>query len=101
MCIRIRVFIKQSHLGSTSSPGISVLEKHGILHRDISAGNVLLSENGGKPDYEAFLTDFEFAKLPQPGSIRKDTCGNPIVDTLGHNSVPADATNTRTLRHEA
>ncbi|KIP10530.1 hypothetical protein PHLGIDRAFT_232840 [Phlebiopsis gigantea 11061_1 CR5-6] len=43
--------------------GIRTLEQHDILHRDISAGNVLLATNS-RPGYEAFLTDFEFAKIP-------------------------------------
>lgn len=37
----------------------------GILHRDISAGNILLYEDENKePGHHAFLTDLEFARIP-------------------------------------
>ncbi|KAF8067465.1 hypothetical protein FPV67DRAFT_1669349 [Lyophyllum atratum] len=38
----------------------------GILHRDISAGNILLSNDfsAAQEGSEGFLTDFEFARLP-------------------------------------
>ncbi|GJE89820.1 hypothetical protein PsYK624_059280 [Phanerochaete sordida] len=42
--------------------GIEALAEHGILHRDISIGNVLLSADP-RAGHEAFLTDFEFASI--------------------------------------
>ncbi|GJJ15493.1 hypothetical protein Clacol_009771 [Clathrus columnatus] len=40
------------------------LPDQGILHRDISAGNVLLSSNPNAPDSQkGFLTDLEFARI--------------------------------------
>lgn len=44
--------------------GISALDELGITHRDISAGNVLLSVNDPRPGYEGFIADFEFANFP-------------------------------------
>ncbi|THH18784.1 hypothetical protein EW146_g2276 [Bondarzewia mesenterica] len=41
------------------------LWKQGILHRDISAGNILLAANpdNAEPGHEGFLTDLEFARV--------------------------------------
>lgn len=44
--------------------GIEALDALGIAHRDISAGNVLLSVNDPRPGYEGFISDFEFANIP-------------------------------------
>ena len=49
---------------SRAHPGIRFLENAHIVHRDISAGNVLLTMRNPAPGHEGFITDFEFAKLP-------------------------------------
>lgn len=64
---------------------------------------MLLSEDN-TPGCEAFLTDFEFAKLPPPSErdlVRIDTINKPmIVNMPGHRPVPADATNVHSVWHE-
>jgi len=41
--------------------------KQGVLHRDISAGNVLLSAvPDAEPGHEGFITDLEFARITTP-----------------------------------
>lgn len=45
-------------------PGHKFLCDQGILHRDISAGNILLRDSQNPlPGHEGFITDFEFASL--------------------------------------
>ncbi|KAF9491305.1 hypothetical protein BDN71DRAFT_1592346 [Pleurotus eryngii] len=45
--------------------GHEKLCKQGILHRDISAGNILLAVGAAEEGKEGFITDLEFARLPQ------------------------------------
>lgn len=71
------------------------------MHRDISAGNVLLSTDP-RPGYEAFLTDFELAQIPpQPELVRTDII-QPIqvIQTPKEREVPTTATNIRSTFHE-
>lgn len=56
----------------TGHAGIRTLQQHNILHRDISAGNVLLSVDP-RPGYEAFLTDFELARIPPQSRLVPST----------------------------
>lgn len=81
--------------------GIRTLESHGIVHRDISAGNVLLSVDPA-PGYEAFLTDFELAKIPpQPELVRTDFA-HPVqvIQMPKERKIPTTATNIRSTFHE-
>ncbi|GBE88090.1 hypothetical protein SCP_1203190 [Sparassis crispa] len=43
--------------------GHEFLYKQGILHRDVSAGNVMLPQQPAEPGCEGFLTDLEFARI--------------------------------------
>ncbi|KAF7427814.1 hypothetical protein PC9H_007030 [Pleurotus ostreatus] len=45
--------------------GHAKLCKQGILHRDISAGNILLAVGAAEEGKEGFITDLEFARLRQ------------------------------------
>ncbi|KAJ8695804.1 hypothetical protein PTI98_005730 [Pleurotus ostreatus] len=45
--------------------GHEALWKQGILHRDISAGNILLAVGAAEEGKEGFITDLEFARLRQ------------------------------------
>ncbi|KAF8589250.1 hypothetical protein K439DRAFT_1658060 [Ramaria rubella] len=42
----------------------TLYERHGILHRDISAGNIMLAAKGGEP--AGFLMDIEYAHASNP-----------------------------------
>ncbi|KAF8589555.1 hypothetical protein K439DRAFT_367510 [Ramaria rubella] len=42
----------------------TLYERHGILHRDISAGNIMLAVEGGEP--AGFLMDIEYAYASNP-----------------------------------
>ena len=69
--------------GSMTFSAHEVLSKRGILHRDISAGNILIRVNASvdetfseiiQEEYpldktEGFLTDFEFASLPPSQAV--------------------------------
>ncbi|KIP06273.1 hypothetical protein PHLGIDRAFT_128399 [Phlebiopsis gigantea 11061_1 CR5-6] len=77
--------------------GIRTLQQHNIQHRDISAGNILLSVDP-RPGYEAFLTDFELAKIPPqsrlvPNSIPIQV---PVVQMPKERKVPPAVTVMRT-----
>lgn len=45
--------------------GHEKLCQQGILHRDISAGNILLAVGVAEEGKEGFITDLEFARLRQ------------------------------------
>ncbi|GJE89840.1 hypothetical protein PsYK624_059500 [Phanerochaete sordida] len=72
--------------------GIEALQKHGILHRDLSIGNVLLSADR-REGYEAFLTDFEFARIE---AIVDEHNPVTIMPLPKERTLPSEATNTRT-----
>ena len=81
---------------------MKTLEQHGILHRDISAGNVFLSADP-RPGYEAFLADFELAKIPPPTKLVATTISRPVHVIHMHNErqVPDEVTcNYTTWREE-
>ncbi len=64
------------------------LVKRDILHRDISAGNVLLAKDLTRvsPGCEGFLTDFEFATVP-PGLEFEETKRVPPITMPGGGSA--------------
>ena len=64
--------------------GISLLEKHEIVHRDINPDNMLLTRKA-TPGFEAFITDFKFAKLPPSAGQRVKSGG---VDASDSEPVP-------------
>ncbi|KAH9943569.1 hypothetical protein B0H21DRAFT_492197 [Amylocystis lapponica] len=78
--------------------GHRFLTEQGILHRDISAGNVLLSaaaqpENG----HEGFITDIEFAHFSQPSvkaAVTKTIAVAPVVGPSGVLTEPTIRTHT-------
>ncbi|GJE89829.1 hypothetical protein PsYK624_059380 [Phanerochaete sordida] len=73
--------------------GIKALATYGILHRDLSIGNVLLSVDR-RDGYEAFLTDFEFASI---AAIVDENNPVTIVQVPGEKKrAPKTATNTHT-----
>ena len=55
------------------------MDRHGILHGDINAGNVLLSLDT-REGYEAFLTDFEFASADELRTVMAAVDDNHPVD---------------------
>ncbi|KAL6298072.1 hypothetical protein BKA93DRAFT_744886 [Sparassis latifolia] len=59
--------------------GHRFLYQQGILHRDVSAGNVLLS---AKPGGSAFITDLEFAYLVAKTVIPQTTVTLPVSPRL-------------------
>ncbi|KAH9943551.1 hypothetical protein B0H21DRAFT_491393 [Amylocystis lapponica] len=78
--------------------GHRFLSEQGILHRDISAGNVLLSaaaqpENG----YEGFITDIESAHFSRPSveaAVTKTIAVVPVVSPGGVLTEPTARTHT-------
>ncbi|KAH9942890.1 hypothetical protein B0H21DRAFT_810613 [Amylocystis lapponica] len=78
--------------------GHRFLTEQGILHRDISAGNVLLSaaaqpENG----HEGFITDIEFAYFSRPSieiAVTKTIAVAPVVGPRGILTKPTTQTHT-------
>lgn len=76
-------------------PGISTLEKHGIVHGNINANTVLLTEHNSAPGREAFLVDFEISNLVLASPIHNDTRKPLTVELPCQNPVHADATDAR------
>lgn len=67
---------------SICTPGHKFLAKHGILHRDVSAGNILLSVNRDEQQAWGFLTDVEYARM------RDETRTEEVVEApLGYGPV--------------
>lgn len=55
------------------SLGHEKLWKQGVLHRDISAGNILLGVEAAEEGKEGFITDWEFAHHRQIRQTRVGT----------------------------
>lgn len=67
--------------------------EQGILHRDISAGNILLSSL----DSKGFLTDLEFAQFDSETVVVKTTTRvEPIARHSGSSNFTEAATRTHT-----
>ncbi|KAI0359900.1 hypothetical protein OH77DRAFT_1419248 [Trametes cingulata] len=79
---------------------ISALEAHkflydqGILHRDISAGNILLSAEPAPQGAAGFLTDLEFARIEDDNLEVRTT--ETVHPPTGYGRVPAKLNKTMT-----
>ena len=68
-------------------------EKQGILHRDISAGNVLLaSEQSPEPGHEGFVMDIEFAHHQHSEIQTEVTTVIPVASIRGRGGVMTEPT---------
>ncbi|KAJ3538600.1 hypothetical protein NM688_g6494 [Phlebia brevispora] len=70
--------------------GHKFLYENGILHRDISAGNVLLAVNPTEPGSEGFITDLDYAAISDdspPARNRKVPHGGHITGTYQFMSI--------------
>lgn len=65
------ILVSSKLLVTTESVGHGKLWEQGILHRDISAGNILLAVGAAEEGKEGFITDLEFARLRQIRHTRK------------------------------
>ena len=70
-CARVRLFNKVSSLCRSFDvflhgvhAGHKLLwEKAGILHRDVSAGNILIVEKQGSRSFHGFIHDFDYSSM--------------------------------------
>ncbi|KAI0631832.1 hypothetical protein C8Q77DRAFT_165145 [Trametes polyzona] len=76
---------------------IDVLKAHkalaegGLLHRDISAGNVLLymRNNPGPGGAVGFLTDFDFAQISEVHAFPQQPVATPVKPDRAYGNIPS------------
>ncbi|KAG1747621.1 hypothetical protein EDB19DRAFT_1825990 [Suillus lakei] len=70
-------------LGSlTALKGHQGLVEQGILHRDISSGNIFIGGPGCAEGWEGFVADLEFASVAQPETETLNTRGIFLEETV-------------------
>ena len=81
----------------TLSTGHQFLYDQGILHRDISVGNILLSsEKRPKPGHEGFVMDVEYAHIAGSSvSIETKTDVPPVRGPGGIMTAPTTRSHKR------
>lgn len=74
---------------------VQFAHEHGVLHRDLKPGNILLREDG-----EPFVADFGLAKLSSPDATRSLSLSGHVVGTL-ENMAPEQAESSKDVDERA